>query len=78
MAIDAADARVIGVAEIGEPRRALAQRELERRHREQLRADPENLQQVARGGVDRDDAVAEAVGEERRFGLVRRSRARVS
>ena len=70
MAIDAADARVVGVAEIRQARRALAQRELERGHREQLRPDAENLQQVARRGVDRDDAVAEAVGEERRFGLL--------
>ena len=70
MAVDAADARVVGVAEIREPRRALAQRELERGHREQLRADAEDLQQVARRGVDRDDAVAETVGEERRFGLL--------
>ena len=70
MAVDAPHARVVGVAEIREARRALAQRELERGHREQLRPHPENLQQVARRGVDRHDAVAETVGEERRFGLI--------
>ena len=70
MAIDAPDARVIGVPEIRETRRALAQRELEGRHRQQLRAHPQDLQQIARRGVDRHDAIAEAVGEERRFGLV--------
>ena len=62
--------RVVGVAEIREARRALAQGELERRHREQLRAHPEDLQEIARRGVDRHDAIAEAVGEERGFGLL--------
>jgi hypothetical protein len=61
MPVDAADPRVIGMPEICQARRALAQRELERRDGQQLRADPEDLQQVAGRGIDGDDSVAEPV-----------------
>ena len=70
VAVDAPDPRVVRVPEIREPRRALAQGELEGGHGQQLRTHPQDLQQIAGRGVDRDDAVAEAVGEERRFGLI--------
>ena len=67
-AIDAADARVVGVAEVRQPRRALAQRELEGGHRDQCGPQAKNLQQLARRAVGGDDAVAETIGEERGFG----------
>ena len=66
-AIDAADAGVVGVAEVRQARGALAQRKLERGHRGQRRADAQNLQQLAGRAIGRDDAVAEAVGEQGRF-----------
>ena len=69
-AVDAPDAHVIGVAEIRQPRHALAQRELERRDRGQRRPQPQNLQQLAGGAVGRHDAFAEAVGEERGFRMI--------
>ena len=69
-AVDAAHARVVGVAEIREARGALAQRELERRHGEQRRAQPENLQQLTRGAVGGHHAFADAVGEQRGFGVI--------
>ena len=61
VAVDAADARVIGVAEVRQARGAFAQRELERRDRQQLRAHAQDLQQVAGRGVHSDDAFTEAV-----------------
>ena len=70
LTIDAAHARVIGVPEVGQARRALPQGELERRDREQLRPQAENLQQVPRGAVDRDHASTETVGEKRRLGTL--------
>ena len=73
MAIDAPDTRVVGVPEVREPGRALAQRELERRHGQQLRSQAEDLQQIAARSVDGDHAVAEAIGEERRLGALGRS-----
>ena len=69
-AIDAAHARVIGMAEVRQPRGALAQRELERRHRRQRRPDAKDLQQLAGRAVGRDDAVADAVAEQRRLRTV--------
>ena len=69
-AVDAADARVVGVAEIREPRGALAQRELERRHGQQRRSQPENLQQLTRRAVGGDHAFADTVGEQRGFGVI--------
>ena len=68
--VDAADAGVVGVAEIREAGGAFAQRELERRHGEQRRPQPENLQQLARRAVGRDHALADAVGEQRGFGVI--------
>jgi hypothetical protein len=68
--VDAAHARIVGVPEIREASRALTQRELERRYRQELRPHPEDLEQIACGRVDCDDAVAESVAEKRRFGLV--------
>ena len=69
-AVDAAHARVVGVAEIRKARGALAQRELERRHGEQRRSQPENLQQLPSRAVGRDHALADTVGEERGFGVI--------
>ena len=78
MTIDAPHTRVVGVPEIREPRGALAQRELERRHRQQLRAQAENLQQIAARAVHGHDAVAETIGEERRLGALGGQRGRWS
>ncbi len=73
MTIHAPDTRVVGVPEVREPGRALAQRELEGRNGQQLRSQAENLQQIAAGSVDGNHAVAEAIGEERRLGALGRS-----
>ncbi len=70
-AIDAAHARVVGVAEIREARGALAQRELERRHGSQRRAQAQDLQQLTGRGVGGDHAFADAVGKQRGFGIDR-------
>ena len=67
-AIDAPHARVVGVTEVGQARRTLAQRELERRHRRQRGPDAENLQQFACRAIGGDDAFAEAIAEKRSFG----------
>ena len=67
-AVDAPHARIVGVPEVGQPRRALAQRELERRHRGQCRSDAENLQQFARRAIGGDNALAKAIAEKRSFG----------
>ena len=72
MTIDAPDPRVVGVPEVRQPGGALAQRELERRHRQQLRSQAENLQQIAARSVHGHDAVAETIGEERRLGALGR------
>ena len=73
-AVDAADPGVVGVAEVREPRRALAQRELERGHRGERRADAQDLEQLAGRTVGRDDAVTETVAEQRRFRPLRGKR----
>ena len=67
-AIDAPNPRVVGVAEVRQPRRPFAQRELERRHRRQRRPDAKNLQQLACGAIGCDDALAEAIAEQGCFG----------
>ena len=67
IAIDAADARVVCVTEVGEARRAFAQRELERRNRQERGPQAEDLKQVAGRVVDRDDAIPQTIGEQRRF-----------
>jgi hypothetical protein len=72
--IDTPDTRVVGVAEVRQPGGAFPQRELERRHRQQLRADAKDLQQISGRSVYGDDAVAETIGKERRFELFSRRR----
>ena len=69
-AVDAAHAGVVGVAEIRKARGALAQREFERRHREERGAEPEDLQQLARGAIGGHHAFADPVGEQRGFGMI--------
>ena len=66
-AIDATDARVVGMTEIRQPRGPLAQCELERRHGGQRRAQAKDLQQLTGRAVGRDDAFPETVGKERGF-----------
>ena len=73
-AIDAANPRIVRVAEVREPRCALAQREFERRHGGQARPDPQDLQQLAGRAVRRDNAVAKSITEQRRFRPLRRKR----
>ena len=70
--VDPPDAGVVGVPEVGEPCGALAQRELECRQRGELRTDAQDLQQLPARVVDRDDPLAHAVREERRFRSARR------
>ncbi len=65
--IDATDARVVGVSEVGQSRRALAQCELEGWHGRQGGPNPEDLQELAGRAVCRDDTFAEPVAEERGF-----------
>ncbi len=67
-AVDASYASVVGVPEVRQARGAFAQRELERRHCGERRADAKNLQQFARCAVGDDDALAKAIAEERSFG----------
>src|SRR5262245_13087263 len=67
-AIDAPDTRVVGVAEVGQPRGTLSQRKLERRHIRHRRAYAENLQQLASRAVGGDHTLAETVTKERGFG----------
>src|SRR5687767_13333299 len=69
-AIDAPHARVVGMAEVHQPRRPFAQRELERRNGGQRRTQPQNLQQLAGRGVGGDRAIADAVGKERDVGAI--------
>jgi hypothetical protein len=66
-AIDAAHARVVRVSKVHEPRGPLAQRELERRHGRQRRPQPQDLQQLAGGGIRSDHAFAKTVGEQWRL-----------
>ena len=75
-AVDAADARVVAVPEVRQPRDPLAQRELERRHRRQRRVDPQQLYVLAGRRVGGEDAVTDAVREDRRFGAIWREERR--
>jgi hypothetical protein len=68
--VDSANACVIGVAEVCEPRGPFAESELERRHRRQRRTDPKDLQQFAGGPVGSYNACTEAIGKQRRFSSV--------
>ena len=69
-AVDAAHAGVVAVAEICEPSDAFAQRELERRHGRQRRIDAKDLHSSPVDGVGGNNAVANAVGEQRRLRVV--------
>jgi hypothetical protein len=55
------------MTEICEPRGSFAEGELERWHRRQRRTDPKYLQQLAGGAVGSNNALTEAVGEQRGF-----------
>ena len=77
-AVDAPHARVVGMAEVGQAGGALAQRELERRHRRERGTNAENLQQFAGRAVSGDDALAQAVAEEWSFGPFVRREVRLS
>ena len=58
------------MAEIREPRNALAQGELEGRHGRERRPQPQNLQQLTGGAVGGHDTFPKAVGEERGFRMI--------
>ena len=66
-AVHAADTRVVGVAEIGQARRAFAQRKFEGRHGGERRTNPQDLQQFAGCTIGGDDAIADAVTKQRSF-----------
>ena len=72
--VDPPHAGVVGMAEVRQAGRALAQRELERWHRRERGTNAENLQQFAGRAVRGDDALAQAIAEEWSFGPFVRKR----
>jgi hypothetical protein len=69
-AVDAPHASVVRMPEVRQSRAAFAQRELERRHGGERRADAKDLQQLAGRAVGRDNAITNTVAEQSGLGTI--------